>query len=577
MSKKLIVAIVLVISMFFTMFGCNGKSSVDIENDTSGNVSGNGGFVVETGNYVYFINGVELYTEDNTAGDVVKAALVRAKKADVAAAVKNLTELSTLNNVEVEIVVPKLIVSSDYTSGIQIYGNYIYYATPYSTADKVGKIDNAKLDLCRTKLDGSDTKTIATAPANSSIYRFVEKDGVVYALFQNTVKNDDDEDISVISCYNADTQKEVFTSEKVAASVFSKDLDGMYVYYTVTVKDEILDTDESFNAVKRYKVGDSADYTVLYGAGSNNNSDTIKYEGKGVQGVTFTLIANENGYTYFSYSHVDKTPTTITNYCAVKDEELSTSDAEVNYNEKKTVLNNGTSAATTIFASSSFYNSLTEIMYLDSTNGLCIYNYEKPNYVDSYGIKRIYYDATIITAKVDYVKDGYIYYNVSGVYYRLKLNGSEKITDEPQQISGLTLYNTDSWYSPEVVTINNTDYFFCIISGDPYYEYVSVLAFTTEGNEVLKDNANELTFFKYEVATDDAEYVEFNIARRLAIMTDADKDSLADYMDSTFYNDSTSSDSTSSSCGSAVGFGSILGLALIGLSFVSIKRKSLNK
>ena len=48
-------------------------------------VVSNGGFAVEAGNFVYFINGVEANTADNTYGDVQKGALVRISKDNLAA------------------------------------------------------------------------------------------------------------------------------------------------------------------------------------------------------------------------------------------------------------------------------------------------------------------------------------------------------------------------------------------------------------------------------------------------------------------------------------------------------------
>ena len=51
--------------------------------------SSNGGFVVEKGEYVYFINGVETYTSDNTYGTPEKGALMRIKRATLDTGVNN--------------------------------------------------------------------------------------------------------------------------------------------------------------------------------------------------------------------------------------------------------------------------------------------------------------------------------------------------------------------------------------------------------------------------------------------------------------------------------------------------------
>lgn len=88
----------------------------------------NGGFVVKKDNWYYFINGAEDYTADNTFGKVVKGSLMRIGEEDLAAG----------NYTKADIVVPQLVVSQDYTSGIFIYGDYVYYATPNTTKNMQG-------------------------------------------------------------------------------------------------------------------------------------------------------------------------------------------------------------------------------------------------------------------------------------------------------------------------------------------------------------------------------------------------------------------------------------------------------
>ena len=109
------------------MAGCNegnykGDKLDYVSSETDG-VS-NGGFVVEKDNYVYFINGAEDYTASNKYGEVTKGALMRIAKSDL--------DDSKYQNAEV--VVPMLFVAQNFNSGIYIYGDYVYYATP--TTDK---------------------------------------------------------------------------------------------------------------------------------------------------------------------------------------------------------------------------------------------------------------------------------------------------------------------------------------------------------------------------------------------------------------------------------------------------------
>ena len=52
--------------------GCSDNYSTEVPGDDifQGEVSSNGGFVVEKGNYIYFINGAEEYTASNEYGEV---------------------------------------------------------------------------------------------------------------------------------------------------------------------------------------------------------------------------------------------------------------------------------------------------------------------------------------------------------------------------------------------------------------------------------------------------------------------------------------------------------------------------
>ena len=85
-TKKIVMASLLAALSVGTLAltACDGEFT-PLDGIPQGEVVSNGGFVVEKGDYVYFINGVETYTSDNTYGNVVKGALMRSKKADILA------------------------------------------------------------------------------------------------------------------------------------------------------------------------------------------------------------------------------------------------------------------------------------------------------------------------------------------------------------------------------------------------------------------------------------------------------------------------------------------------------------
>ena len=181
-------------------------------------VTSQGGFVVQKGDYVYFINGVETYTSDNTYGTPVKGALMRARMSDIKAGIN-----------EAETVIPSLMVAADYTSGIYIYGERIYYATPNNMGNTAGQVDNTYLDFRSTALDGSDMQFYFRIADNAALYRFVEVDGTVYVVYE--------EDDNLIS-YNTAAGTSVTLAESTTAyTVNSEDVTDPYIYYTMDVTD----------------------------------------------------------------------------------------------------------------------------------------------------------------------------------------------------------------------------------------------------------------------------------------------------------------------------------------------------
>ena len=73
-GRKILMALIALVAAVALFAACGGDySSEPLTPDTSTeSVASNGGFVVETGDYVYFINGVESYSADNTYGSPVK-------------------------------------------------------------------------------------------------------------------------------------------------------------------------------------------------------------------------------------------------------------------------------------------------------------------------------------------------------------------------------------------------------------------------------------------------------------------------------------------------------------------------
>ncbi len=242
------------LSTAFAFTGCKDdayKGDAISVKDTFEGVTNNGGFAVETKDFVYFINGQENYTADNTYGEVVKGALMRISKADL-----NAGKTDSLKTI-----VPSLFVAQDYTSGIYIYDGYVYYATP--TADKDvgdGTIANSYIDFKRAKLDGSEAPMsdyFFRLSKNDAPYRYVQDEATktVYCVYEETVEKRDGSSALQLKSYNVSTGDTTVLVEGASDFFYdSEDLTNPNIYYTMGVTVN-LDSDNSQSV---------SDYNQLY-------------------------------------------------------------------------------------------------------------------------------------------------------------------------------------------------------------------------------------------------------------------------------------------------------------------------
>ena len=333
--------------------GCNGVYTGDKLDGyvSSAEVQSNGGFAVQKGDFVYFINGLEDYTEPNVYGDVVKGSLMRIKKSDLDAG----------NYTNVKTVVPMLFAAQNFDAGIYIYGDYVYYATPTTDKNMDGQVESSWLDFKRAKLDGTETMKdyYFRLSSNSSKYRFVEEDGVVYCLYEEDgyLKSYDTKDkvsrvLAKADSFYYDTSDPTtpnvyYTMSVVVGADTDNSTTAAYnQLYSVnaaarvesvnknaasyTVKGgNTYDFDENYLNEQNEKakkdgkaaIYDLADYTtypyvnlgklVLDGIGSNALQET-QFNGKKADaltpdGYTYTVKNYANGGVYFTRSEVAKT------------------------------------------------------------------------------------------------------------------------------------------------------------------------------------------------------------------------------------------------------------------------------
>lgn len=313
-----------------------------LDGDFSGNVVSNGGFAVEKGNYVYFINGIESNTAVNSYGDVEKGALLRISKTDLAAG----------NYSNADTVVPLIMYSGSYDGGIFIYGDYVYYSTPSAARDSGGETLNSRLEFKRTKLDGTETMTdFYFQSENTSIeYRFVEVDGTVYLMYVVNETLYGTEAHDNIHSVNLETGEDTVLAYNVSGYFFDdKDLTNPYIYYTMSVSYNLGTSNEveaDYNQVYRVRAdaendADRYDFSYVedfdaeedplyinngefvfdgrgslsgmtqfnYGYSAETDEDPSSDDANTLAGYTYTIISYENGTLYYTRSYSgDSTP-----------------------------------------------------------------------------------------------------------------------------------------------------------------------------------------------------------------------------------------------------------------------------
>lgn len=231
---------------------------------TSDKVASNGGFLVETGDYVYFINGAAEASADNTYGKVQKGALYRIAK----------SALKAKSYGAAECVVPSLFVAQNYDGGVFIYDNYVYFASPTNEKEKDGTVSTSWLSFKKVKLDGTSSKKEADKylfrlSDNTVSYRFVKgADGVVYCMYVQS---------SNLYSFNTDTGVTTLLVKGAENYYFdTENLENGSVYYLMKVPTAMTADAGKFGYNQLYRVSpeataktnaDKAAYTVKDGAG----------------------------------------------------------------------------------------------------------------------------------------------------------------------------------------------------------------------------------------------------------------------------------------------------------------------
>ena len=455
--------------------GCaEGKWSGKVTMKNSGEVLSNGGFIAETENYLYFINGVGGTYSANKMGEPVKGALFVADKNDLS---------------KVELVVPKLMVANDYNAGVFIDNGYAYYGTPSVDKDASGNTANYKMTFMRTKLDGSGkTDEFFTHKEFVSEYRIVKgvgEDSTVYIYYY-------DNTTSSIVCYNTATKKSLTVAktddkaqESLSKYVFieNSEIDDVVGFFTATVYEDEYDEDavnnpyytrvtEDYNKVYAIKVGSATPELVVSGIGEETSSDD----------VAFDIKLLDDGVLFFSKTNKG----VAKNFAITQAEAVKIADGWAN---AKAVVNADYINKSSLFVvpDGNIENMIAYVVGETKIYKTTLFEKDallKQPIVAKDVVNEMLFIRTENNAEFLY------YFNSSAELSKFDLADSEKQI----RVSESTISTT--WYDPEMISINGKDYiFYCDDStyGKSYVKYLDLDA--TEKSEDTDDDGEDDKFF----------------------------------------------------------------------------------
>lgn len=493
---KIICAVLMVCLLCSGLVGCGSWKNEDLKAklDGAGALIQNGGFVAETANYVYFINGLGDSTADNTLGAPLKGALLVAKKTDLTNA---------------EVVVPKLFVATDINAGlfIDIEEGYVYYGTPSTEKNSSGAIAKEDITFMRTKLDGSgETDVYFTKESSLGLeYRIVKgANGVCIYYYES--------ENSAIVCYNTATKTAtdiIKTDEKTDKKESDNEYislnnymfldnngsNGVIAVLTATVYTEEYDENKAEESSSYARI--SANYNIVYAIKAGEDKLTKVVSGK--KGATtdekYQIILVDDQYLFYEQT----TATNQTNTYAVTMDKL----ADLGNREKATKIVNAE-----YVDASNVIVSLNEVYVIGESK---VY---KTTLLAKDGLTK---EPICLASEISqplYVKDNFFYFydSASNLARMSVATGSDyKIVRVSEGAVATT------WFFPEFITVNSKQYLVYAegtTTGQNYLRYLNITDITADSVKTEED--------------DDTKYYLDVEIKDLCQRTDADKAKLID-------------------------------------------------
>ncbi len=455
--KKLLTALITAIMLLCLAFavGCGEEKWQNPTLLISESVISQDGFIAETENYLFYINGVASNTEDNAFGKPIKGSLMAVAKSEIGK-----------ENPSTEIIVPKMFLASDAGAGLFFHEGYVYYGSPCTDKNSSGAIAREKMTFLRSAVASGDikgsTETYLTVDALYTEYRFTVIDNVVYIVYYDTAN-------TALMAYNTATKTQETLcktdaevsgvgSESLASYKFLDGNGGAVVAYTTTVYAEEY-YEEKASLAGYSRATEQYNNLYLYGEGGKE-----KLFGGAEDKLIYSL-------THASGEHIFFTESTVLG---------DVSNKAISVNAKATKIE--ITKADALVASTHIV-SLTEAYYMDTENN-AIY---KTTLTGSDFTRELIYKGDRVSSILK-IENGVLYYISSENYVcRMNLTDGE---DKEVKLSGGTIDVT--WFNPEFVKItsgdNAGDYLFYADSTTLGAKYVHVINLANEEKSETKDD-----------------------------------------------------------------------------------------
>lgn len=402
MKKFLPLILVLCLVVCGGIFAGCGNKEIVLEGGPAyeDNVYGNGGFVVTKGDYVYFTDAYVKSSSlgskiSNQLGSVTETGLYRARKT---VETVDGTERPILT--DIQLMVSKVVGFEN--SGLYIFKDKIYFATPTTDKDKTGtRYDLITFYSCN--LDGSNLKKLhQTTKFSSGKFSMTMIDGNVYLLIYTG-----SEIVRVSENGEALTIAEKVTGailpsrETIVSNDENPKPSECFVYYTVDKESD--GPIDRGNILYKAEISTGKTTELL-------NKDRIKVTVKALGGGRLFYVRNElfgstSVYSYYSNSLAE-------NFEAGETKQLSESSFDV-------------------FVLGEYEGNNLGLAYINSNKCLIIRNInpelEGENFASS-------------VSQILFSRNGYLYYATSDAVYRKSLTNSE---ESAQKLSGALTIKTD--------------------------------------------------------------------------------------------------------------------------------------